>query len=129
MRLATTPRPYWVGLSVGLVLWLRASHAWAADPDRVEWTPDWPRFRLAGGIGPLALGAEAIAVALTAEPPSHASWTGGILFDSTVRDAFRSHTLSGQQRAADISTMLFVGGVIVPNVIDLWVVALGVHQN
>jgi membrane-associated phospholipid phosphatase len=80
MTLANALRPYLVALSFALVLLLRASHARAADPDRVEWTPDWSRFRLAEGIGTLALGAEAIAVAVTAEPPSHASWTGGILF-------------------------------------------------
>jgi membrane-associated phospholipid phosphatase len=129
MRLANAVRPYLVALSFALVPLLSAGHARAADPDRVEWTPGWPRFRLAEGIDTIALGAAAIAIAAKAEPPSHASWAGGILFDSAVRDGLRSHTLSGQQRAADISTMLFIGGVIVPNVIDLWVVALGVHQS
>ena len=129
MRLANAVRPYLVAISCALVLSLRAGLVRAADPDRVEWTPDWPRFRLAEGIGTLALGAEAIAIAVTAEPPSHASWTGGILFDSAVRDALRSQTLGGQKRAADISTVLYIGGVIVPNFIDLWVVALGIHQS
>jgi membrane-associated phospholipid phosphatase len=129
MSLANSVRPYWVALSFGLAVGLRGSLAWAGDPDRVEWTPAWPRFRLAEGIGTLAIGAEAIAVALTAEPPSHASWTGGILFDSAVRDALRGRTLSGQQRAADISAVLYIGGVIVPNVVDLGVVALGIHQS
>jgi membrane-associated phospholipid phosphatase len=129
MRLACALRPYFTALSFASVVVLRAGHVGAADPDRVEWAPDWPRFRLAEGLGTIALGAATIALAIEADPPTHASWTGGILFDSAVRDALRSHTLAGQQRAADVSTWLYLGGLIVPNVIDLWVVALGVHQN
>src|SRR5579859_3401667 len=129
MRHARAFHPRFAALFFGLVVSLRAGHAVAADPDRVEWTPEWPRFRLVEGIDTIALGAATIALATRANAPTSASWSGGILFDSAVRDALRSHTLAGQQRAADVSTWLYLGGVIVPNVIDLWVVALGVHQN
>jgi membrane-associated phospholipid phosphatase len=127
-RLSNVLRPYVAALCFALVL-LGSTRARAADPDRVEWSPEWPRFRLVEALDTVALGAAAIALATTSKAPTHASWTGGVLFDSAIRDALRSQSASGQQRAADVSQWLYLGGVIVPNIIDLWVVALGVHQN
>jgi len=76
----------------------------------------WPRFRLIEGIDTIALGAATIA--LVRDKSTHTRVrTGGILFDSAVRDAFRSHTLAGS-RGGELSTWLYLGGLIVPNVIS-----------
>src|SRR5258706_13381698 len=94
MMIRQPHRPHFAALSLAIVVALRAGHAGAADPDRVELTPDWPRFRLAEGVGTIALGAVTIALATQADPPTHASWTGGILFDDAGRDAPRRHRRS-----------------------------------
>jgi membrane-associated phospholipid phosphatase len=108
------------------LFWSPAAHA--TDPERVEWSKDWPHFRLAEGITTLALTGTAFALTFKSGPPEP-YWTGGILFDDWVRDKVRSDSGSTQQAWADFSDATFTWGTILPPLFDVWVVAFGVHEN
>jgi membrane-associated phospholipid phosphatase len=114
-------------LFVSLVL--SAGVSQAADPDRVEWSPDWPRVRLWEGLNVLAVTVASYEIDASWTPPSHANWRGGILFDDAIRSALRGRTASTQQTAADLSDNLYRYGVLVPYVVDVYLVALGIHEN
>jgi hypothetical protein len=104
---------------------LFSSHAaFATDPDRVEWSPDWPRVRLVEGLDIIASTAGSYAMTTYWTPPSSASWRGPILFDAAVRDAFRGRSLATQSTASTLSDNLYFGSVIVPYLVDVYVVAL-----
>jgi membrane-associated phospholipid phosphatase len=115
--------------TIVLALSLLSVDAFAADPDRVEWSPDWPRVRLVEGLDAVALGIASLAIALEWKSPQEPRWTSGILFDDAIRDAFRGRTRSAQSTATDISNALYLGGVAIPLIMDLYVVTLGIHQS
>jgi membrane-associated phospholipid phosphatase len=106
-----------------------SSAAFAGDPDRVEWSPDWPRFRLVEAIDTLALAVGAYVINAYWKPPEHAAWSSGILWDKAVRDALRGQTLGVQRTASNVSNYLYLGAVVAPLVIDNAVVALAVHRS
>jgi membrane-associated phospholipid phosphatase len=108
---------------------LGATTARAADPDRVEWSPDWPRVRLLEGLNVAALTVASFEIDSQWQPRQSAGWRGGILFDGAVRDALRGRTQGAQSTASDLSDALYKGGVLAPYVIDVYLVALGVHQS
>lgn len=116
------------GLVVLLSALLLSPAARAADPDRVEWSKDWPRFRLSEGLTTIGLGVTAVALTFKAGP-KEPYWTGGILFDDWVREKTRSDDGATQQFWADFSDRVFVFGSTLPNFIDIWIVTLGVHEN
>jgi membrane-associated phospholipid phosphatase len=118
-----------VVLATALAAITSTSPARAADPDRVEWSPDWPRVRLVEVLDVAALTVGSYAIDSYWTPPAHPSWQGGILFDNAVRDALRGRTLGAQQTASDISDHLYQLGVLTPYVVDVFFVDLSVHQN
>lgn len=100
-----------------------------ADQEKtVQWSEDWPRFRLVevGAVVALAAGAITINGAPYAD---HAHWSGPILFDTPARTFFKSNNAETQKIAAVTSDNLYYGSVVVPFIIDNYIVALGVHQN
>jgi membrane-associated phospholipid phosphatase len=112
--------------AAGGVLIPRSAHA--ADPDRVEWSDDWPRVRLweVGAAVVLTVGDTEFEDQV---PISSTRWRGGILFDDWARSVFRGRTAAVQSTASSISDTLFYGGVLVPFIVDDYFVALDVHQN
>jgi membrane-associated phospholipid phosphatase len=107
---------------------LLAPGAQAKDPDRVEWSADWPRFRLTEGIATIGLGSATLAFALMT-PLKQPHWRGGILFDGWVRDNLRSQNRSTQEHAAQISDYIYKGSLLIPSAIDIGVVTLGIHRR
>jgi membrane-associated phospholipid phosphatase len=105
---------------------LLAPCARAKDPDRVEWSADWPKFRATEGITTVGLASATIAFNLMT-PREQPNWRGAILFDSWVRDNLRSQNRTNQQRAADVSDYIYKGSLVIPSAIDIGVVTLGIH--
>ena len=105
----------------------RAAHA--TDPDRVEWSPDWPRVRLVEALDVVALTAASIEIDSQWAPPKTASWRGGFLFDDAVRSTLRGRTYGAQSSASDLSDNLYKGGVLAPYVVDVFLVTLSIHEN
>jgi hypothetical protein len=103
--------------------------AQATDPDRVEWSKDWPRVHLVEGLNIIALTAASYAINAHWKPPVHSNWTRPIWFDSWARDEFRGQTRRGQQTARDVGDYLYKGAVLAPYIVDVYVVALGVHES
>jgi PAP2 superfamily len=120
--------PFVAGIVAGFVL-LPAREAHAADPNRVEWSPDWPRVRLLEGLGAVALTLGSYEMNANWKPRSEPTWRGGILFDDWVRRAVRGRTFSAQSVALDLSDYLLQGATLAPFVIDVYLVALSVHEN
>jgi hypothetical protein len=72
------------GLCLGVgILSPRAAHA--ADPDRVEWSEDWPRVRLWEALDAVVLTIGDTELENHVAVPSQAKWRGGILFDDWAR--------------------------------------------
>jgi membrane-associated phospholipid phosphatase len=108
---------------------LTPTRAHAADPDKVEWSPDWRRMQLAEVIGSLALVVVNPLVDTRIPYPDHATWTGGILFDNWARDVFRGHTAATLSTASTLTDWFYKAGPIVPVAVDAYFAALGIHQN
>ncbi len=62
-------------------------------------------------------------------PISSTRWRGGILFDDWARSVFRGQTAAVQSAASTVSDYIFVGGSLVPLIVDNYFVTLDVHQN
>ncbi len=101
----------------------------AADPDDVEWSPDWPRVKLAETIAALALTVGDTEFEDHVPLPSHATWTRPILFDTWARDTFRGRTASIQSFASTSTDIMYKAGALVPLVVDDYFAAAGLHQN
>jgi membrane-associated phospholipid phosphatase len=115
-------------LAVILALGLASSRA-DADPDRVVWSPDWPRARWWEVVDVVALTAASDAIDTDWRPPRDADWKGGILFDDWARGVFRGRTAAVQSFASNLGDTLYEGSVLAPYVIDNYVFALVVHRN
>ena len=114
---------------MGLACTLPAASAHAEDPDKVEWSKDWRRARwweVADVVG-LTVGASLISAEWT--PPKQANWKGPILFDNWVRKELRGRNFVTQETGSDMSDFIYKTAVLAPNVIDVYVVALGIHQS
>jgi membrane-associated phospholipid phosphatase len=112
-----------------LVVLSVASSAHAADPDKVEWSADWPRVRwseVATVVG-LTVGSFVINAAWT--PPDHATWNGPILFDKAVRNLLVGRTYAVQEFASNMSDDLYKGAVLAPYAFDVFLASLSVHEN
>jgi membrane-associated phospholipid phosphatase len=116
-------------LAVALALLSIPSEAQATDPDRVEWSPDWPRVRLWEAVAAVALAIGDTEIEERVPLPGSATWRGGILFDDWARGVFRGRTVSAQSTASTVSDALFKVGSLVPFIIDLYFATLSVHQN
>jgi membrane-associated phospholipid phosphatase len=107
----------------------RPAVASATDPRDVSWSTDWPRFRWWEGANIAALTVGSLVLDRDWQPQSSAAWRGGILFDGAVRDALRGRSLGAQRGAANLSDSLYTGAVLAPYVVDVYFVALGIHEN
>ena len=119
----------WVTTAAALAMFPCAP-ASAADPARVEWSPDWPRVRVAEVASIVALTVGSYVIDANWDPRARATVaasSGG--FDDWVRETFRGRTSAAQATAADLSDYLYRGSVLAPYLIDVWVVALGIHQS
>lgn len=116
----------WIALAGAAALPRTAS---AADPDRVEWSKDWPRARWWEAVDAVVLTVADTLVEQDVPIQSNAHWRGGILFDDWARNALRGRTAGTQSVASTTSDVLYYGGTIGPLVIDNYFVALSLHQN
>jgi membrane-associated phospholipid phosphatase len=112
--------------SLSAALLLLAQPARAADPARVEWKAEWPRFRTSEAIltGTMLL---PIAGALLVYPQPKRNFEGGFLFDDAARDALVLDSRSGRERAATVSDNLYYGIGVFPLLVDTFVVTGLVH--
>ena len=116
-------------LAVFVALFTVAPSAHATDPDRVEWSKDWPRVRLvevADVVG-LTVGSELISQYWT--PLKSPNWTTPILFDKWVRNELKGNSYATQHAASEMADTFYKAGTLGPYIIDVYFVALGVHQN
>jgi membrane-associated phospholipid phosphatase len=115
-------------LAIALAACTVSRTGFAADPDRVEWSDDWPRASLweVGSAVVLTIGDTLFEDNV---PISSTRWRGGILFDDWARSVFRGQTPAVQSTASTISDFMFYGGVLVPFVVDNYFVTLDVHRN
>lgn len=103
-----------------------AAPALVRDEARVEWNPEWPRFRLAEVIATVLLGAQAATAAfLYPVPPRRVR--GGILFDDAVRDALVPSSRDTREGLRPFSDNLYLGMIAYPILVDALIVAGGVH--
>lgn len=116
-------------LTTALLAILSAHNASAADPDRVEWSPDWPRVRLVEVVDVFALTIASYEISARWPAPTRPNWRGPILFDNAVRDLVRGRTYGAQATASHMADDLYKGGVLAPYIVDVFVVDLSIHQN
>ncbi len=99
-----------------------------ADKHRLQWNPAWPRFRVAEYAATGAMAAGIITANLTINTPSSPHWTGGILFDESVRNGLRATTQSGRDAANTASNIILYALIAMP-VIDTGAVVLAGDKN
>jgi membrane-associated phospholipid phosphatase len=98
-------------------------------PDQVKWDESWRRvqpWEIANAVALTVVDAE---IATVVNTPSQPNWRGPILFDNWARNTFHGRTLSAQSTAETVSTDLYLGGSLVPLVVDDYIAALSIHQN
>ncbi len=101
----------------------------AADPDRVQWSEDWPRVRLWEALDAAVLTIADTEIENYVPIPARARWRGGILFDDWARRVFRGNSPAVQSTASAVSDAIFYGGTLVPFIVDDYFVALEVHES
>jgi membrane-associated phospholipid phosphatase len=106
-----------------------APSAHATDPDRVEWSKDWPRVHLVEVVDVVGLTAASYAISAYWTPLKSPNWSGGILFDNWVRNELKGNSYATQHAASEMADTLYKTGTLGPYIIDVYFVALGVHQN
>jgi membrane-associated phospholipid phosphatase len=107
---------------------LPGSTARAADPSSVEWSEDWPRFRLWEGIATGLLGVQAATAGLLYPDPQR-NWRGGILFDDAIRDAVRLKTYDAREAARPYSDTIYRVLGVYPLLVDNLIVTWAVHGS
>lgn len=105
---------------------LLPSSAFAEPP---SWQPRWRRTSLFEGLALIPAGVALVLIETQIPPPDPPNWVGGILFDNALRDVFAGSTRDQQHTAAAISDTLYLWGSALPVIVDVGVVALGVHQD
>jgi membrane-associated phospholipid phosphatase len=95
---------------------------------RVEWSPDWHRFRLWEYGATAVVGGAAIYLYRYVDPPEQPKWHGKNAFDNALRDWLRADTRTQRESAGSIGNILSWTGAAVPFVIDLPVI-LFVHRQ
>ena len=93
------------------------------------WAEAWPRVRWWEAVDALALTFGDTLYEDRASLPTRASWTGPILFDSWARSVFRADNAPMQSFASTTTDILYMGGALVPFVMDDYLGALSIHQN
>jgi membrane-associated phospholipid phosphatase len=104
-----------------------AEEALSAKP-RVAWSPQWRRFRPWEYVTSAVLGVGAFVIHYYDPPPTQPLWQGRNAVDDAFRDWLRVGTQPGRTLAGDVSNILWLGGSVVPFVVDLPVVLLAHRQ-
>ncbi len=115
-------------LTLGVATLCAPSAAQAEEPAKLEWNPEWPRFRPAEIALTSGLSLQ-VAAALLIYPPPKANWHGGILFDDAIRDGLRLHSRSARDTAGQVSDYIYYGLLAYPMIVDAGIVAGGIHGN
>jgi hypothetical protein len=113
-------------LLAGLAL---SAGARAADPDRVEWSSDWPSVRWWEVADAVVLTVGDTEIEQQVAIPAKPHWTGPVLFDDWARQVFRGNTPAVQSAASTVSDVFYYGGVLVPFIVDDYFVSLEVHEK
>ena len=111
-------------LSVLLVL---APGTALAQDAPLEW--DYPTFRTEEAVATLAFGVGTFVAEVVQPTVQEPRWKGGVLFDDAVSNGLRARSLEGQERALAWSDTLWRASLVYPVVVDVWVLALGVHRS
>jgi membrane-associated phospholipid phosphatase len=107
-------------------LLVQAAPAAAKDPERVEWSADWPRYRVSEAIFTGLLLAQALtAVYLYPTPPVRLR--GGILFDDAVRGALKPDSHDTREGLRPYSDNIYFGTALFPFIVDTALVAGAIH--
>ena len=122
-----TARAQHLALALLLAAAILSVTAPARAAERVEWSPDWPRFRWSEGVVTAGLVTASYVEDKTITGPSSPHWTGPILLDSPIRGLLRGRSDHLQRVAtkyADVNLTLFT---FFPY-LDV-AIALGVHGS
>jgi membrane-associated phospholipid phosphatase len=99
-----------------------------AEPERVAWHQEWPRFRATEALATGVLGVQAVTALLLYPVPEH-NWVGGILFDDAARDGLRLREHDARESARAVSEPLYYTLALYPFVVDTALVAWGIHGS
>jgi len=104
-------------------------NAKATDPERVEWSKDWPRVRVVEVVNVVGLTLASEAISQYWTPAKSPNWSSPILFDKWARDELRGNSYATQKAASDMADMFYKVGTLAPYAVDVFFVSLGVHEN
>ncbi len=102
--------------------------AYPAAPARSLWRPEWPTFSRAEGVATVAAGA-GTAVLFMLKPPTDPRWEGGVLFDDSIRRAWRLESLSARKQARSWGDMPYYAAPLIPLIIDPLIAAWAVRGD
>ena len=94
---------------------------------KVEWSPNWPRFRWWEYAGTVVFGGTSLYLRYYRTLPPEPKWQGDNPVDNTIRDWLRADTRSGRESAGKASDYIYWAGVAFPFAVDL-PVALFAHH-
>jgi hypothetical protein len=114
--------------ALGLATLATTGAARADEAARVDWSPEWHKFRPAEIALTSGLALQA-AEATFLLPAPQRNWEGGILFDEAVRHSLRLHTRGARSAVDGISDYIYYGLGSYPIVVDVGLVAGGVHRS
>jgi len=99
-----------VRCAVAALLLFASRHAGAEE---LEWSENWPKFRVSEAIATAVLAGGTVALNFA---PVHeqATFRNGILFDDFVRDQLRGRSRATQEDFAHLTDYIFKGSLIVP---------------
>ena len=117
-----------IGLA-GAIVVVVPLRAEAADPEQVEWSPEWRRVHVAEAVAAVALTFGDTEIDQKIPYPDHAVWHGGILFDDWARGVLHGKTADTMSTASTLSDWFFRAGTLVPFVVDDYFATLSVHLN
>jgi hypothetical protein len=114
-----------VGLATALAA-LTVTPDARAEEERVEWNPEWPRFRKAEVAFTTGMALQ-LAAATFVYPDPPKTWEGGIWFDDAARSALRLRSRSAREKAQQVGDALYYALVAYPVLVDTALVTWGVH--
>lgn len=123
------PRCVAVSLGALIAVFPTAGAADVSDPQKVQWSADWPRARWWEVLDVVALTIASDEINEKWPTPTSASWKGGNFFDDWARSVFKGHSASLENAASTLGDNLYKGSVLVPYVVDNFFVALSIHRN
>ncbi|HET9450525.1 MAG TPA: phosphatase PAP2 family protein [Aggregicoccus sp.] len=90
---------------------------------------DYPRFRTEEAVATVAFGIGTLVGEVVQPGAERPYWRSGVLFDEPIRRRLRARSQSEQQRALVLSDHFWRASMAYPLVVDIWVLALGVHRS